>query len=98
MPEVKPTKDAVNKKPPAKDVEDFHSHADRDGSPKALHHTLGPNPNQASPGNHSHDGGNSTKLSPLAGITITGARGGNTALASVISALVSLGATDSTTA
>lgn len=34
----------------------------------------------------------------LAGVTLTGSRGGNIALLSVIQALVALGATDSTTA
>ena len=35
---------------------------DTDGSHYASHHTLGPGQNQASPGNHSHDGGESVEL------------------------------------
>lgn len=85
-------------KPSAKELLDFHTHDDVDGGPKSHHHTLGPAPNQAAAGDHSHDGGSSAKIYPLEGITISGSRGGNAALASVISALVQLGATDVTTA
>lgn len=84
-----------NKKPTAKEVNDFHENADKDGSQKSLHHTLGSNHNQASPGDHLHDGGSSLKL--LEGFTLTGSKGGNAALTSVVAALVSLGATDATT-
>lgn len=89
------------KKPEAAEVHAFHENADKDGSQTALHHSLGPGPNQAAPGNHLHDGGSSKILDPvLSGTTITGAKTGNPApaLASVIAALVKLGATDSTTA
>jgi len=92
-----PVARATKEKPSPKEVLDFHTHADTDGSQKAIHHTLGPNHNQAAPGNHSHDGGNSAVLQLLDGITLTGSRGGNAALASVIAALVALGAVDSTT-
>lgn len=88
---------AKKEKPSAKEVLDFHTHADTDGSPKAVHHTLGPGANQSAAGNHTHDGGSSALLFPLDGVTITGSRGGNAAVASIIGALVSLGATDSTT-
>lgn len=84
------------KNPSQKEVNDFHSNSDKDGGPKALHHTLGANPNQSSPGNHTHDGSTSALL--LEGTTITGSRGGNAAVASIIAALVKLGATDATTA
>jgi hypothetical protein len=87
-------------KPNAKVVRDFHNNADTDGSPKALHHTLGPGANQASPGNHSHDGGNSSELAkPAVGITLTGSRttGDATWRNSITAALAALGATDSTT-
>lgn len=43
-------------------VEKFHFRSDKDASPTAQHHTLGPRRNQASPGNHSHDGGTSLLL------------------------------------
>lgn len=92
-----PTLDPVAKKttPTAKEVNEFHENSDLDGSPKAQHHSLGSSPNQASPGNHTHDGGSSQQL--LAGVTLTGSKGGNAALASVVAALVGLGATDATT-
>lgn len=79
----------------AKEVAIYHTNADIDGGPKAIHHTLGPGLGQSSPGNHTHDGGSSKLL--LEGTTITGAKGGNTALASVISILVQLGALDAST-
>jgi hypothetical protein len=76
-------------------IEQLHRRSDLDSSPTAQHHSLGPNGTQAAPGNHSHDGTNSPQLG--AGITITGAKGGNAALASVIAAMVQiLGVTDST--
>lgn len=92
-----PKLDPIEKKasPTAKEVNEFHENDDVDGSPKAHHHSLGANANQASPGNHTHDGGSSQQL--LAGVTLTGSKGGNAALASVVAALVVLGATDATT-
>lgn len=90
---------AKTNKPAAKDVTDFHTHADTDGSPKAVHHTLGPNQNQAAAGNHTHDGGQSAKLTNLLeGVTVTGSTGGNVALQNLLSALATnLGLTNSTT-
>lgn len=85
-----------NPKPPPVVVEDFHTNDDTDARRESHHHTLGPLPTQAAPGDHTHDGGDSALL--LAGVTITGDRSDGTALASVISALVRLGATDSTVA
>lgn len=51
-----------NAKLPSHIVRELHQNADTDGSPKAIHHTLGPGPNQAAPGNHSHDGGGSAEI------------------------------------
>lgn len=85
-----------NLRPEGKVVNEFHTNDDVDRDANSHHHTLGPNANQAAPGSHRHDGSDSIQL--LQGITLAGAKGGNTALASVISALVSLGATDSTSA
>lgn len=81
---------------PAKLVQDIHKRSDQDSSQVAQHHTLGTKHDQASPGDHNHDGSNSLKV--LAGTTLTGAKTGNPApaLASVIAALVKLGATDAT--
>jgi hypothetical protein len=42
-----------------------HARADTDLSPRSIHHTLGQKHNQASPGDHYHDGSNSKKLGPL---------------------------------
>lgn len=81
--------------PSSEVVEKFHRKADTDGSETSAHHTLGNGRNQAAPGNHDHRGGSSVLL--LDGFTLTGSRGSNAALASVIAALVELGATDSTT-
>lgn len=83
-------------KPSSKEVSTFHTNSDVDGSSKAIHHTLGPNRGQASPGDHTHDGGTSKTL--LEGAIITGSRSGGTALSSVISILVALGASDATSA
>jgi hypothetical protein len=77
-------------------VKRFHNQSDVDSSQNAQHHTLGIRQDQSSPGSHKHDGKTSRKL--LEGTTITGSRGGNVALASVIQLLVKLGAVDSTTA
>jgi hypothetical protein len=85
-----------NPKPSADAVEDFHTNSDLDTRPEAQHHSLGPNSAQAAPGDHMHDGGSSSLL--LAGVTLSGSRGGNVALVSVIAALAKLGATDNTTA
>ena len=82
--------------PTAEEVDTLHTNADTDARKEAIHHTLGVGENQGSPGNHTHRGGDSMQI--LAGITLTGSRGGNIALLSVIQALVVLGATDSTTA
>lgn len=92
-----PLADALksNPKPDAQTVEDFHSNSDLDVRPEAQHHSLGPSPSQAAAGNHTHNGSDSVQL--LAGVTLVGSRGGNVALVSVISALVALGAKDTTT-
>jgi len=45
--------------------DDSHKNSDRDSSPWAIHHTLGPRRNQASPGDHTHDGGTSLELSQI---------------------------------
>lgn len=42
-----------------------HDRADTDLSHRALHHTLGTGHNQASPGDHYHDGTDSKKIGPL---------------------------------
>lgn len=90
----------VTAKPTSQEVTDFHTNSDVDGSAKAQHHTLGANARQASPGDHSHDGGSSQILDPvLQGYTITGSKStGDVAWRnSITAALVKLGASDATT-
>lgn len=80
----------------AREVNALHSKSDRDSGRDSQHHTLGSGANQASPGDHKHDGRTSSLLG--AGITISGSKGGNAALASVISAMVTMfGVNDTTT-
>lgn len=90
-------RDLFDGKPPtAEQVQKFHEKSDKDGSPKSVHHTLGPGPNQASPGNHTHDGGASAYL--LDQVTFTGSRGTFSAIEiQLVDALIRLGAIDSTT-
>jgi hypothetical protein len=92
-------KDKQNPNPTTKEVTDFHTKADTDGSPLSIHHTLGINRNQSSPGNHVHDGKASPKIGRGLGLTISGAKGGNAAVASIITMLKSvIEFTDNTTA
>jgi hypothetical protein len=42
-----------------------HQRSDADLGPRSLHHTLGIKRNQASPGDHNHDGTTSKKIGPL---------------------------------
>lgn len=81
--------------PSAEDLEKLHTNADTDLRAEALHHTLGPSGNQASPGSHTHDGGDSALL--LSGTTISGSRDSDAWRLSVNAILVRLGATDSST-
>jgi hypothetical protein len=85
-----------NPKPSSQAVSDFHENSDLDSRAEAQHHTLGPNPNQASPGNHRHDGGDSALL--LEGQVISGSRSTDAWRISVNAILVRLGASDSSTA
>lgn len=83
-------------KPTPQKVNDFHTNSDVDQEPDSQHHTLGQSPGQASPGNHSHNGSDSVAL--LEGVVLVGSRGGNSSIASILQALVKLGAEDNTTA
>ena len=64
-----------------------HERDDIDSGPLAHHHTLGISRNQASPGDHVHDGVSSRKLGFGQDLAISGSKGGNAALASVIALL-----------
>jgi hypothetical protein len=79
----------------AEQVEEFHRNSDVDTRAEAQHHTTGPSPVQASPGDHRHRGGDSLPL--LDDMTITGDLSDGTVLPSIIACLVALGATDSST-
>lgn len=85
-----------NPKPPSQVVDDFHENSDLDSRAEAQHHTLGPGPTQAAPGNHTHDGGDSALL--LEGSTISGSRATDAWRISVNAILVRLGAVDNSTA
>lgn len=87
---------AVVEKATSEEVDNFHTNSDVDLRAESQHHTLGPNPSQASPGNHTHDGGSSPLI--LNGETITGKRGTEAYFLSVNAILVRLGAKDSSTA
>ena len=85
-----------NPKPPAQAVEDFHTNSDSDARAESQHHTLGPSPSQASPGDHTHDGGDSALI--LEGEVISGSRASDAWRISVNAILVRLGAIDNSTA
>ena len=69
------------------EVNKIHARDDVDKSAFAHHHTLGPKRGQASPGDHIHDGKTSKKIGQGLGLTITGAKGGNVALANLLTYL-----------
>lgn len=83
-------------RPAPRVVDEFHVNSDVDRDKEAQHHTIGTGNAQAASGSHSHNGSDSVLL--LDGLEITGARGGNTAILSIILALERLGAKNSTTA
>ena len=84
-----------NPKPPSQVVDDFHENSDLDARAESQHHTLGPSPTQAAPGNHKHDGGDSALL--LEGQIISGSRATDAWRISVNAILVRLGAVDNST-
>jgi hypothetical protein len=55
----------------AGEVNEFHANSDVDKSTISQHHTLGIQPNQASPGDHNHDGRNSRRIKGTAVETVT---------------------------
>lgn len=80
----------------ARVVAQIHTKADTDTDKTSVHHTIGPAPTQVASGAHTHDGAESRLLGE--GITLTGSKGGNAAVASICAALVQiLGVTDNTT-
>lgn len=69
--------------PSPKEVLKIHTNADTDGKATSAHHTLGAGHMQASPGDHTHDGGTSVNI--LDGFVVND-------LATCIAALKKLGA------
>lgn len=91
---MKPTKET-----PSDVVNKFHLNSDKDSSTLAHHHTLGPRRNQASPGDHVHDGATSKKIGAGKNLSVSGARDDGTALASLLTMLAKvIEFTDNTTA
>jgi hypothetical protein len=82
---------SVDLPPTSDEVTRFHINADTDVRDEAVHHTLGPNPGQASPGDHIHDGGTSPYL--LDGFSIQTSAAIATWRLQVEAALQRLGAT-----
>lgn len=84
--------------PEPREVNSFHDRSDVDSGPNAQHHTIGISRNQASPGDHQHDGKSSRELGYGQGLTLTGSKGGNVALTNLINLLKNfIDFTDSTT-
>lgn len=73
--------------PEPREVALMHSRSDVDSSTSAQHHTLGIGHNQAPPGDHAHDGKSSRKIGTGLNLSISGARGGNAAVISIIAML-----------
>lgn len=71
----------------AGDSDSLHARCDVDSSWFANHHTIGTSRNQSSPGNHTHDGYSSRKIGADLGLVISGSKGGNAALTSLIAML-----------
>lgn len=80
-------KDQQNPAPTPRDVDLAHFNSDVDSSNTAQHHTIGIKHDQASAGDHIHDGKGTRKLGANQGFTVTGSKGGNAALASLIGVL-----------
>ena len=77
------------------EVRDFHRNSDVDSSSLAQHHTLGVTQNTAAEGSHNHNGSNSRKIAltdvSIGKPTVTGSRGANAALGSLLNQLEALG-------
>lgn len=72
--EIKQEKKPTSPEP--REVNLFHARSDVDSRSTAQHHTLGQGHNQASPGDHVHDGKSSRKIGQ--GLSLTVALGGAT--------------------
>lgn len=67
-----PIKDPTDtrEKVSAKQINEAHRASDLDSGANAQHHTLGPKANQASPGDHIHDGRTSKRIGTGMNITV----------------------------
>jgi hypothetical protein len=77
----------TNPAPDPRTVNGFHSRSDVDSAQSAQHHTIGIGHNQAASGDHVHDGSSSRKIGTGLNLAISGSKGGNAALASLITML-----------
>lgn len=73
-----------------REVADFHNGSDVDASTYSQHHTLGIKHTTASYGDHVHDGISSRKVGAGMNLSVTGSKGGNVALANLITMLKSV--------
>lgn len=62
----------------------FHTNSDIDTDQSSQHHTLGVQHNQASPGDHVHDGTTSNKVGQGLAMSVSGDTNGNAALQDLI--------------
>jgi hypothetical protein len=73
-----------------REVTEFHNRSDVDSSVNAQHHTLGIKHTTAAYGDHVHDGISSRKVGAGMNLSVTGSRGGNVALANLLTMLKSV--------
>lgn len=85
---IKEEKKPVSASP--QEVNRFHSRSDVDSSQVAQHHTIGIKHDQASAGDHNHDGRASKKTGSGLNLAVSGSRGGNAALASLLTMLANV--------
>lgn len=79
--------DKSSSSPPPGVVKRLHQRDDLDASVVAHHHTLGIKHVQSSYGDHNHDARTSRRVGTGLGLTITGSKAGNAAIASIITML-----------
>lgn len=82
----------------ARDVNRIHTKSDVNSSANSQHHTIGTGRNESASGSHNHGGKDSNKIGQGLGLVVTGSRGGNAALNSLLTELAKVVAfTNSTT-
>lgn len=73
-----------------REVAKFHARDDVDSNQQAHHHTIGIKHDQASAGDHVHDGASSRKVGAGMSLGVSGSKAGNAALANLITMLKSV--------